>query len=99
MPFSIVVPSTYAFVLSPKMTDSILNLELHDAFNASSVTALALCFNFFNYSVTESMQGILTLAKLSAGIEFRYRSSTLEQHAVISFGWGLMTCGLTHFNR
>lgn len=72
MSFSVVVQSTNAFVISIKITGSILNLELHNAFNASSVTALALCFNFFNYSVIESMHGILTLVKLSAGIEFRY---------------------------
>lgn len=98
MSFSIVIPSTYAFVLSVKITSFILNLELHDAFNVSSVTALALCFNFFNYSVTESMQEILTQVKLYAGIEFRHSSSQLEEHELISFGWGLMTYGATHFN-
>lgn len=87
MSFSIVIPSMYAFVLSVKITGCILNLELHDAFNASSVTAVALCCNFFNYSVTGSMQGVLTLVKLPTGIEFRHRSSKLEEHALTSFGW------------
>lgn len=99
MSFSIVIPNMYAFVLSVKITGSILNLELYDAFNASSVTAVALCFNFFNYSVTESVQGILTLVKLPAGIEFRHRSSKLEEHSLVSFGMGLMIYGATHFNR
>lgn len=80
MSFSIVIPSIYAFILFVKITGSILNLKLHDAFNTSSLTALALCFNFLNYSVTESMQGILALVKLPAGIEFRHRSSKLEEH-------------------
>lgn len=99
MSFSIVIPSMYVFVLSVTITGSILSLELHGVFNASSVTALALCFNFFNYSVTESMQGILTLVKLPAGIEFRHRFSKLEEHALNSFIWRLMTYGATHFNR
>lgn len=78
MSFFIVIPSTCAFVLSVKITGSILNLEWHDAFKASSVTALALCFNFLNYSVTESMQGILILVKFPAVIEIRQRSSKLK---------------------
>lgn len=44
------------------------------------------------------MQEILTQVKLYAGIEFRHSSSQLEEHELISFGWGLMTYGATHFN-
>lgn len=91
MVFSTLIPSTYVFVLSVKITGYVLNLELHDALMTSSVTALACCCVVSLPSLSFgliSKQFSQTLVKHSACIEVRHTFSASKQHVLISFDFG-----------
>lgn len=100
--FSTLIPSMYIFVLSVKITSSILNLELHDALMTSSVTTLALCcvvsLTILSFGLCKQFSQ--TLVKRSACIKVRHHVFYIGTTCTYFFWlcW-LMTYGLMHSNR